>query len=51
MRSSIAKWIKSDGLLRTDDALMTEMRHVMGFGRRGSRIDAAIAKAIGALSN
>ncbi len=46
---AIARWIQSDGRLRTDDALMAEMRTVMGFSRRGSRIDAALAAAVAQL--
>ncbi len=47
--ASLARWILSDTLLRTDDDLMTEMRRELGFKRRGSRIDAALKDAIQAV--
>ena len=43
---ALVRWIASDTLLRTDDELMTEMRTELGFRRRGSRIDAALQRAI-----
>ena len=43
---SLARWILSDTLLRTDDDLMKEMRKELGFKRSGSRIDAAFRQAI-----
>lgn len=43
---SLAHWIVSDTLLRTDDELMAEMRRELGFQRRGSRIDAALQSAV-----
>ena len=46
---SLARWILSDTLLRTDDDLMSEMRRELGFKRRGSRIDAALKGAIQAV--
>ena len=42
----IASWVQSDGLLRTDDDLLVEIRKEMGFKRGGSRIDPAIRDAI-----
>ena len=42
----LALWINSDTLLRTDVRLMAVMREELGFKRRGSRIDAALSKAI-----
>ena len=42
----LALWITSDTLLRTDERLMAIMREFLGFKRRGSRIDAALSKAI-----
>ena len=42
----LALWITSDTLLRTDERLMAIMREMLGFKRRGSRIDAALGKAI-----
>ena len=44
--ASLVRWILSDTLLRTDEALMAEMRQELGFKRRGSRIDAALEAAI-----
>ncbi|MCW2922887.1 MAG: hypothetical protein JWM98_291 [Thermoleophilia bacterium] len=44
---AIVRWVRSDGRLRTDDALAAELRALLGFRRRGSRIDAALAQAIG----
>ena len=43
---SLAKWILSDTLLRTDEELMREMRQELGFGRDGKRIRAALQEAI-----
>ncbi|MDE2787672.1 MAG: AAA domain-containing protein [Chloroflexota bacterium] len=43
---ALARWINSDTLLRTDEELMAEMRRELGFQRRGSRIDAALQRAI-----
>lgn len=45
---AIVKWIKSDGLLRTDEQIMTEAVAAMGYNRRGSRIKAALERAIAA---
>jgi very-short-patch-repair endonuclease len=57
MRTSIAQyspyelvqlilWLASDGQLRTDDEIMTEMISVLGFSRRGARIETAIKSAL-----
>ena len=43
---SLAKWILSDTLLRTDEELMREMRQELGFSRDGKRIRAALQEAI-----
>ena len=43
---TLALWINSDTLLRTDVRLMAIMRQELGFKRRGSRIDAALTNAI-----
>ncbi len=40
------RWIKSDGLLRTDEEILSEMIQLLGFQRRGPRIVAAIQNAI-----
>jgi very-short-patch-repair endonuclease len=42
----LARWIKSDGILRTADELMTEMMRELGFQKRGSRIVARLTEAI-----
>lgn len=43
---SLARWIASDTLLRTEDQLITEMMEELGFQRRGKRILAALQRAI-----
>lgn len=43
---ALAKWIKSDTLLRTEDRMIDEMMDELGFQRRGSRIVEALTKAI-----
>jgi len=43
---SLARWIESDTLLRTDDDLLREMMSELGFKRSGTRIDSALRKAI-----
>ncbi len=47
--SDIAKlvhWVQTDGLLRTNEELITELVRLLGFQRRGPKIVAAITKAI-----
>ena len=44
--SQLLGWIASDGQLRTDDQIMDEMIAVLGFSRRGARIEHAIRNAI-----
>ncbi len=39
-------WVKSDGKLRTNDELADEMLAALPFSRRGSKIDAALKRAI-----
>jgi Arc/MetJ family transcription regulator len=39
-------WVLSDDQLRTDDEIVTEMVSILGFSRRGARIEAAIKTAI-----
>jgi hypothetical protein len=39
-------WISCDGNLRTDDEIMGEMVSILGFSRRGARIEAAIKSAL-----
>lgn len=43
---SLIRWIESDTLLRTEDALLTEVMRELGFSRRGAKIKAAIAESI-----
>jgi len=40
------RWIASDGQLRTDEQLIDEMVSVLGFSRRGSRIERALQSVI-----
>ena len=42
----LARWIESDTLLRTEDQMVEEMMDELGFRRRGSRIAAALTRAI-----
>ena len=42
----LARWIDSDGLLRTDEQLMADMQRELGFRRRGKRIEDALTRAI-----
>ena len=42
----IVIWIKSDGLLRTDDELMRSCQKEMGYGRLGARIKQSLLAAI-----
>ena len=39
-------WVSSDGQLRTDDEILTEMVSILGFSRRGARIEAEIRGAL-----
>jgi very-short-patch-repair endonuclease len=43
---AVVKWVKSDGLLRTEDELLEAVMDALGFGRRGSKIVAQITAAI-----
>lgn len=43
---AVAKWVMSDGLLRTDDEIMQDMRKYFGFKRIGPRIHRAFKNAI-----
>jgi very-short-patch-repair endonuclease len=45
---SLIRWIGSDGQLRTDDQIITELVPMLGFARRGARIDAVLKRAIAA---
>jgi very-short-patch-repair endonuclease len=43
---ALARWIKSDTLLRTEDQMLGEMMNELGFHRRGGRIVEALTRAI-----
>ena len=43
---AVIDWIASDGQLRTDDELIADLIPVLGFSRRGARIESAIRSAI-----
>jgi hypothetical protein len=42
----LLRWIASDGQLKTDDQIIDEMVAVLGFSRRGARIEKAVQSAI-----
>jgi very-short-patch-repair endonuclease len=42
----LLRWVKSDGKLRTNDELADEMFAALPFARRGSKIEAALHRAI-----
>ncbi len=42
----LLRWITSDGQLRTDEELLTEVVPLLGFSRRGARIERAVRDAI-----
>lgn len=44
--SRLISWVASDGQLRTDDELLREMIEVLGFKRRGARIEARLRQVI-----
>jgi very-short-patch-repair endonuclease len=44
--AELIKWISSDGKLRTDEEIVSEMVSTLGFARRGVRIESAIRDAI-----
>ena len=43
---ALLRWVKSDGKLRTNDELAEEMFGALPFARRGSKIEAALRRAI-----
>jgi len=43
---SLLRWVKSDGKLRTNEELADEMFAALPFARRGSKIEAALERAI-----
>jgi hypothetical protein len=44
--AALLDWIESDGRLRTDDEILDELTEVLGFRRRGARIEAVLTEAI-----
>ncbi|MCI0621542.1 MAG: DUF4011 domain-containing protein [Acidobacteria bacterium] len=44
--TTLVRWLNSDGHLRTDDELVSEMVRELGFTRRGTRIEASVREAI-----
>ncbi|HLY99442.1 MAG TPA: AAA domain-containing protein [Candidatus Angelobacter sp.] len=44
--AELIKWVSSDGKLRTDEEIISEMVSTLGFTRRGVRIESAIRSAI-----
>jgi very-short-patch-repair endonuclease len=42
----LARWIESDGTLRTEDQVLAEMMTELGFHRRGTKIEPALRAAI-----
>jgi hypothetical protein len=42
----LIQWILSDGCLRTDEEIVSEMVRELGFRRRGPRIEARVLEAI-----
>ena len=43
---ALMQWIRSDGILRTEDDLVLEAMQVLGYRRRGGRIDALLRAAV-----
>jgi very-short-patch-repair endonuclease len=43
---ALVAWCLSDGRLRTDDEIITEMVGILGFQRRGRRIEKAVRRAL-----
>lgn len=44
--TALAKWIESDGLLRTEDEVLREAMGFLEFRRKGKRIEEALTRAI-----
>jgi very-short-patch-repair endonuclease len=44
--AALIEWVRSDGRLRTEDEIVTELVQVLGYQRRGSRIVARLTAAI-----
>lgn len=45
---ALVLWIQSDRRLRTDEEIIDEVMHELGFSRRGARIETALRRAIAA---
>ncbi len=43
---SVIRWVKSDGLLHTEDELLEEAMTALGFSRKGIRIVTALRAAV-----
>jgi hypothetical protein len=43
---ALLAWVKSDGILRTNDELADEMFAALPFSRRGSKIEAALKQVV-----
>jgi hypothetical protein len=43
---TLARWIRSDGILRTEEELLDEMMRELGFQRRGKNVVASLTAAI-----
>lgn len=43
---SMVRWVKSDGLLRTDEELLDEVSRELGYSRKGKRILDVVGRAI-----
>jgi hypothetical protein len=44
--ADMVRWVESDGRLRTDEEIVSDVIEALGFKRRGTRIVAAIQSAI-----
>ena len=49
--TALARWIESDGRLRTEEAVAEEMRSALGLNRRGPKIDQRLWAAIAVARN
>jgi very-short-patch-repair endonuclease len=45
--SGLLEWVRSDGMLRTNDELVSAMFAALPFSRKGSKIEAALRRTIG----
>jgi hypothetical protein len=46
---ALARWIESDGRLRTGEELQRELMHELGITRRGARVVQALEETLAAL--